>query len=64
LRFWNDDVLTNLEGVATVLLEAVNKNTPHPTRSAQARSEPPSPTRGEGWNALQRSAKTTRGGYR
>jgi very-short-patch-repair endonuclease len=48
LRFWNIDVLKNLEGVATLLLQSIETSTPHPARTAQARCEPPSPTRGEG----------------
>jgi very-short-patch-repair endonuclease len=30
LRFWNNDVLKNLEGVLTVILEALQQGTPHP----------------------------------
>jgi len=48
VRFWNNEVLTNIEGAATLLLDAIEKNTPHPARSVQPRSAPPSPTRGEG----------------
>jgi very-short-patch-repair endonuclease len=44
LRFWNNDVLRNPEGVLTVLLEAL---TPHPVAQPKA-AQPPSPTRGEG----------------
>ncbi len=48
VRFWNNDVLKNPEGVFTLLSEIAQTNTPHPARTARARSEPPSPTRGEG----------------
>ncbi|MGZ8415714.1 MAG: endonuclease domain-containing protein [Methyloceanibacter sp.] len=40
VRFWNSDVLKNLEGVFTQLSTIVEESTPHP--------KPPSPTRGEG----------------
>ena len=43
LRFWNNDILQNLEGVAETILSALA--TPHP---AQASPESPSPSRGEG----------------
>jgi very-short-patch-repair endonuclease len=43
LRFWNNDILTNLDGVARVI--AIELSTPHP---AQAAPESPSPSRGEG----------------
>jgi very-short-patch-repair endonuclease len=45
LRFWNNDVLQNLEGVLTKLLELLDR-TPHP--SSRSRETPPSPSRGEG----------------
>ena len=41
LRFWNNDVLQNLEGVLTSLAD----RTPHPT--SRSRETPPSPARGE-----------------
>jgi very-short-patch-repair endonuclease len=44
-RFWNNDVLKNLEGVLTVLVEQLER-TPHP--SSRLRETPPSPARGEG----------------
>ena len=44
-RFWNNDVLQNLEGVLTRLLERLER-TPHP--SSRLREMPPSPARGEG----------------
>jgi very-short-patch-repair endonuclease len=46
LRFWNNDILTNLKGVAEVI--AAELSNPHP---AQAASESPSPSRGEGLGA-------------
>jgi very-short-patch-repair endonuclease len=45
VRYWNNDVLQNLEGVLTSLAAELNK-TPHP--SSSLRSTPPSPARGEG----------------
>jgi very-short-patch-repair endonuclease len=45
VRFWNNDVLQNLDGVLTNLAAELNK-TPHPT--SRLRSTPPSPARGEG----------------
>jgi very-short-patch-repair endonuclease len=45
LRFWNNDVLRNLEGGLTVLSEQLER-TPHP--SSRLRETPPSPARGEG----------------
>jgi very-short-patch-repair endonuclease len=44
-RFWNNDVLTNIEGVLTVLLEVLNERTPRPARATRER---PSPAGGEG----------------
>jgi very-short-patch-repair endonuclease len=43
LRFWNNDVLENLEGVAEAILAALS--IPHPARASR---ESPSPSRGEG----------------
>lgn len=45
LRFWNNEVLQNLEGVLTSLAEQLDR-TPHP--SSRSRETPPSPARGEG----------------
>jgi very-short-patch-repair endonuclease len=45
LRFWNNQILTNLDGVAEVIAAALS--TPHP---AQASPESPSPSRGEGFS--------------
>lgn len=44
-RFWNNDVLKNLEGVLISLLETLHQRPPHPDRAKRGR---PSPTRGEG----------------
>lgn len=44
LRFWNNDILTNLHGVAEVI--ATELRTPHPARASR---ESPSPSRGEGF---------------
>jgi very-short-patch-repair endonuclease len=46
LRFWNNEILNNLDGVAQVIADALS--TPHP---AQAAPESPSPSRGEGIGA-------------
>ena len=43
LRFWNNEILQNLEGVAETILAALVS--PHP---AQPAAESPSPSRGEG----------------
>jgi very-short-patch-repair endonuclease len=43
LRFWNNDILSNIDGVAQVIAAALSS--PHP---AQAALESPSPSRGEG----------------
>jgi very-short-patch-repair endonuclease len=43
LRFWNNDILSNLDGVAAIIATAVA--TPHPARASR---ESPSPSRGEG----------------
>jgi very-short-patch-repair endonuclease len=51
VRFWNNDVLRNLEGVLTRLAEEFDR-TPHPTSSW--RSTPPSPARGEGKKEIAR----------
>ena len=48
VRFWNNDVLTNLEGVFTQLAAIVERDTPHPASQPRAAAKPPSPTRGEG----------------
>jgi very-short-patch-repair endonuclease len=48
VRFWNSDILKNLEGVYTQLSLIVHANTPHPTSQPRAAAKSPSPTRGEG----------------
>jgi very-short-patch-repair endonuclease len=45
LRFWNNDLLQNLESVLTTLSEQLDR-TPHP--SSRLCETPPSPARGEG----------------
>jgi very-short-patch-repair endonuclease len=44
-RFWNNDVLENLEGVLTSILGILREGTPHPDRASRGR---PSPAGGEG----------------
>jgi very-short-patch-repair endonuclease len=46
LRFWNNEVLGNLEGVLTII---VMRN--HPSPGAARGAAPPSPSRGEGYRA-------------
>jgi very-short-patch-repair endonuclease len=46
LRFWNNAILNNLDGIAQVIAAALSS--PHP---AQATLESPSPSRGEGIGA-------------
>ncbi len=57
LRFWNNDVLSNLEGVLTALLDLLHKRTPHPARAARGR---PSPARGEGFERAARGVHNER----
>ena len=45
VRFWNNEVLSNLDGVLTILAARL-EHTPHP--APRLRSTPPSPARGEG----------------
>lgn len=45
MRFWNNEILSNLDGVAAKILIAL-ETTPHPPTAA--RRAPPSPSRGEG----------------
>jgi very-short-patch-repair endonuclease len=45
LRFWNHDVLRNIDGVLTKLATALSASPPHPARASRGH---PSPTRGEG----------------
>ena len=44
LRFWNNDILTNPDGVAEAIAAAMPS--PHPARATR---ESPSPSRGEGF---------------
>jgi very-short-patch-repair endonuclease len=46
LRFWNHDVMRNLDGVLTEIVAATN-----PSPGASLRDAPPSPSRGEGKQA-------------
>jgi very-short-patch-repair endonuclease len=46
LRFWNNEVLENREGVCERIVVAISRITPHPP--VASRRAPPSPTRGEG----------------
>src|SRR5262249_58922370 len=54
LRFWNNDVLQNLEGVLPKLAEHL-KDTPHPTPPLPSAS--PSPARGEDKSGASRDVK-------
>jgi len=53
LRFWNNDVLQNFDGVLTAVLDTLHQRNPSPGRSL--RSRPPSPTRGEGTEQAPRA---------
>ncbi|CAN5690005.1 hypothetical protein BH11PSE6_BH11PSE6_08080 [soil metagenome] len=46
-RFWNNDVMQNIEGVVAVIEEAARVSAPHPP--AASRRVPPSPLQGEGF---------------
>jgi len=46
LRFWNNEVLENREGVCARILAVLDGRTPH--LPGASRRAPPSPTRGEG----------------
>jgi len=52
LRFWNNEVLHNLEGVWMVILEALQEAAPHPARAARGHL---SPARGEGTEQAARA---------
>ena len=45
LRSWNNDVLSNIDGVLTLIAES------HPSPGAPLRGAPPSPSRAEGSRA-------------
>jgi very-short-patch-repair endonuclease len=57
LRFWNNDVHSNLEGVLMVIVDAL-RATPHPARAARGH---PSPARGEGIGVRRDSEHPTPG---
>jgi len=57
LRFWNNDVLKNLEGVLTLVLESLHQRPPHPARAERGH---PSPARGEGDGARRPHKQATR----
>ena len=61
LRFWNNDVLSNLEGVLSSILDALRQHTPHPARASRGR---PSPARGEGMERVARARDTSAGAAR
>jgi very-short-patch-repair endonuclease len=46
-RFWNNDVMQNIEGVVGTIEEAAREPAPHPP-TASRRAPPPSPLQGEG----------------
>jgi very-short-patch-repair endonuclease len=46
LRFWNNEVLENRDGVCARIVEVLDSRTPHPPGAL--RRAPPSPTRGAG----------------
>ncbi len=48
LRFWNNDILTNEEGVLTAILSALEASAAASSRDARPPLPNPSPTRGEG----------------
>jgi very-short-patch-repair endonuclease len=50
MRFWNNEVLGNLEGVLTAILAELGGAPPHPARAARGR---PSPAGGEGSGETQ-----------
>jgi very-short-patch-repair endonuclease len=56
LRFWNNDVLSNLEGVLISIVDALRERTPHPARASRGR---PSPARGEGMERVARVDDTS-----
>jgi very-short-patch-repair endonuclease len=52
LRFWNNEVLSNLQGVLEVIAREIGSLPPHP--APRASSAPPSPARGEGEEEVAR----------
>jgi very-short-patch-repair endonuclease len=51
LRFWNNEVLSNLNGVLEAISSALDAITPHPARASRGH---PSPARGEGKREVPR----------
>lgn len=47
LRFWNNEVDRQIDGVVKTILTALSERSPHPARPVQGRDEPPFP-HGEG----------------
>jgi 2-isopropylmalate synthase len=56
LRFWNNEVLSNLEGVLISILDTLRAHTPHPDRASRGR---PSPIGGEGTERVARAGETS-----
>jgi very-short-patch-repair endonuclease len=48
LRFWNNDIFNNEEGVLTIILSALEASAAASSRDGRAPLPNPSPTRGEG----------------
>jgi hypothetical protein len=48
LRFWNNDIFNNEEGVLTMILSALEASTAASSRDGRTPLPNPSPTRGEG----------------
>jgi hypothetical protein len=62
VRFWNNDVLANIEGVYLTLIAIVDGRPPHPTSRPQAAAKSPSPTRGEGKHTRLRNSGSRESG--
>jgi len=56
LRFWNNDVLSNLAGVLSSILHTLREQTPHPDRASRGI---PSPAGGEGMERVARAGETS-----
>ncbi len=56
LRFWNNDILTNEDGVLTTILSALEASAAASSRAGRAPLPNPSPTRGEGPTRSQTNA--------
>jgi len=50
LRFWNNDIFNNEEGVLTAILSALDASAAASSRDARPPLPNPSPARGEGLN--------------